>query len=90
MCIDRVIETGTIDFVLDIANPVPAQAIMTFLGLPLDDWERYAAPRHEVVYSRPGTPEFQKAVDGQAWMFEELYRQLAARRESPATTSSRT
>mgnify|MGYP000064711203 CR=1 FL=1 len=34
-CIDRVIETGHIDFVLDLANPVPAMATLAFLGLPL-------------------------------------------------------
>ena len=41
-CLDRHIESGTIDFVLDLANPVPAQATLAFLGLPLDDWEKYA------------------------------------------------
>ena len=82
-CIDRVIESGEIDFVLDIANPIPAQATLVLLGLPLEDWARYAEPAHEVVYSRPGTPEFDRAVQGQQWMFEELYRQVADRRASP-------
>ncbi len=82
-CLDRCIESGRIDFVLDLANPVPAQATLAFLGLPLSDWERYAEPAHEVVYTRPGTPEFAKAVDGQQWMFEELHRQVAARRGEP-------
>ena len=82
-CIDRVIESGEIDFVLDIANPIPAQATLVLLGLPLEDWARYAEPAHEVVYSRPGTPEFDRAVQGQQWMFEELYRQVADRRANP-------
>jgi cytochrome P450 len=82
-CIDRVVESGEIDFVLDLANPVPAMGTLLILGLPLDDWEKYAEPAHEVVYTRPGTPEFQKAVDGQAWMFETLYKEIAARRDAP-------
>jgi cytochrome P450 len=83
VAIDRVIESGEVDFVLDIANPVPAQATLLLLGLPVEDWERYAAPAHEVVFTRPGTPEFERAVAGQAWMFEELFRQIAARRAEP-------
>jgi cytochrome P450 len=82
-CIDRHIETGAIDFVLDLANPVPAMAVLALLGLPLDDWERYAAPAHEVVYTRPGTPEFQRAVDGQAWMFQSIAETIAERRRRP-------
>jgi cytochrome P450 len=82
-CIDRHIESGAIDFVLDLANPVPAVAVLALLGLPLDDWERYAAPAHEVVYTRPGTPEFQQAVAGQAWMFETVAQAIAERRDHP-------
>jgi cytochrome P450 len=74
---------GTIDFVLDLANPVPAKATLAFLGLDLDDWPRFAEPAHEVVYTRPGTPEFQRAVDGQQWMFETLVAAVADRRASP-------
>ena len=83
VAIDEVIEFGEVDFVLDIANPVPAQATLLLLGLPVEDWDRYAAPAHEVVFTRPGTPEFERAVAGQAWMFEELYRQITARRAEP-------
>jgi cytochrome P450 len=75
--------SGSIDFVLDLANPVPAQATLAFLGLDLDDWLRFAEPAHEVVYTRPGTPEFQRAVDGQQWMFETLVAAVADRRQSP-------
>jgi cytochrome P450 len=80
--IDAHASTGEIDFVLDLANPVPAQATLAFLGLELDDWSKFAEPAHEVVYTRPGTPEFQRAVDGQQWMFETLAAAVADRRES--------
>ena len=75
--------SGSIDFVLDLANPVPAKATLAFLGLELDDWLKFAEPAHEVVYTRPGTPEFQRAVDGQQWMFETLVAAVADRRQSP-------
>jgi cytochrome P450 len=81
--IDACAESGSIDFVLDLANPVPAQATLAFLGLELDDWPKFAEPAHEVVYTRPGTPEFQRAVDGQQWMFETLAAAVADRREAP-------
>jgi cytochrome P450 len=81
--IDAHAGTGSIDFVLDLANPVPAQATLAFLGLELDDWPKFAEPAHEVVYTRPGTPEFQRAVDGQQWMFETLAAAVADRREVP-------
>jgi cytochrome P450 len=81
--IDAHAGTGSIDFVLDLANPVPAQATLAFLGLELDDWPKFAEPAHEVVYTRPGTPDFQRAVDGQRWMFETLAAAVADRREAP-------
>jgi cytochrome P450 len=81
--IDAHARTGSIDFVLDLANPVPAQATLAFLGLELEDWPKFAEPAHEVVYTRPGTPEFQRAVDGQQWMFETLTAAVAERRRTP-------
>ncbi len=82
-CIDRRIESGTIDFVLDLANPVPAVATLALLGLDLDEWERYAEPCHQVVYSLPGSDEFAQAVAGQQWMFENVAAQIADRRVNP-------
>ncbi len=82
-CIDRVIESGSIDFVLDLANPVPAMATLEFLGLPLEQWEKFAEPCHEVVYSRPGSPEFMHAIEGQLWMFDAVRTEVAARRAEP-------
>jgi cytochrome P450 len=81
--IDEHIESGTIDFVLDLANPVPAQVTLAFLGLDLADWERFAEPTHAVVYTRPGTDEFVRAVEGQQWMFETLAAAVVDRRRNP-------
>jgi len=81
--LDARASTGAIDFVLDLANPVPAQTTLAFLGLELDDWRKFADPAHEVVYTRPGTPEFQRAVDGQQWMFETIGAAVVDRRREP-------
>ena len=57
-CIDSAIGSGTIDFVDDLANVVPAVLTMGLLGLPLRDWEVYCEPAHAMVYTRPNSPEF--------------------------------
>lgn len=82
-CIDDVIESGRIDFVDDLANPVPAKMTMLLLGLPLEDWRGYADPMHKLIFTRPGTPEFDEAVRGQEWMFEAMGRAVADRRANP-------
>src|SRR4029450_2049108 len=59
--IDQCIETGGIDLVLDLANPVPAILTMELVGLPHDSWPHYAAVFHGTVSYRPGSPEFDEA-----------------------------
>jgi cytochrome P450 len=61
-CIDRVIESGEIDFVDDLTSPVPAMATLLIVGLPVDDWERYAHAFHGLVANRPGTPGHGEAL----------------------------
>ncbi|UGQ11011.1 cytochrome P450 [Yinghuangia sp. ASG 101] len=63
-CIDERIETGTIDFVDDLANIVPAVMTMALLGLPLRDWEVFCEPAHATVYTKPDSPEMAKVIDG--------------------------
>jgi cytochrome P450 len=58
MMIDEVIESGKIDFILDLAGPVPAIVTMKFMGLPLEDWREFAEPLHEVVYTPKDSPEW--------------------------------
>ena len=54
-CIDRVIDTGRLDVVDDLANPLPALVTLDVLGLPLDRWHDYARALHEAVYRAPGS-----------------------------------
>lgn len=56
-CIDEHIETGSIDFIDDLANIVPAVATMGLLGMPLSDWDIYCEPVHAAVYTPYTSPE---------------------------------
>ncbi len=60
--IDDVIESGRIDLVLDLANPVPAIMTLDLLGLPLEEWDLYARTAHTANWTRPYTPERERAM----------------------------
>jgi cytochrome P450 len=81
--IDQRIETGRIDLVLDLANPVPAILTMELVGLPHDSWPHYAAVFHGTVSYRPGSPEFDEAMANVPGMVAELQREIDARRRQP-------
>lgn len=62
-CIDEVIETGSIDFVDDYANIVPAVLTMGLLGFPLVDWVHYCEPAHAIVYTPPQSPGWNRVIE---------------------------
>ena len=82
-CLDRSVETGSIDFVLDLANPLPAILTLKVLGLPLEDWNRYAEPMHTAVYAPPGSDEHTRASADQLWIVGRLMEAIEERRTSP-------
>lgn len=53
--VDRVIESGRIDFVDDLSNPLPALVSLDYFGLPLDRWELYATALHKAAYREKGS-----------------------------------
>lgn len=57
-CLDEKIESGSIDFVYDLANVVPAVVTMGLLGLPLTDWVIHNEPAHALMYTPPHSPDF--------------------------------
>ena len=77
-CLDRVIESGEIDIVDDLANPLPALVTLDLMGLPLKNWHRYARILHEAAYREAGSA---KQV---AWLLEDLRSTVVARRENPS------
>jgi cytochrome P450 len=77
-CIDRVIESGRMDIVDDLANPLPALVTLDLLGLPLENWQTYAAVLHGAAYREKGS------VKGLAWLLADLRSIVGQRRAAPA------
>jgi cytochrome P450 len=53
--LDARIEEGSIDLVMDFANPVPTIAVLWWLGLPVEDWRSYAEAMHATAHTKPGS-----------------------------------
>lgn len=53
--VDRIIEKGRLDFVDDLANPLPAMVSLDYFGFPLDKWESYATALHKAAYREKGS-----------------------------------
>jgi cytochrome P450 len=76
-CLDRVIDTGRCDVVDDLANPLPALVTLDLMGLPLENWERYARVLHGAVYREKGSAR------ELAWLQDDLRAIVTGRRASP-------
>lgn len=61
-CIDRFCERGEVEFVRDLANPLPAIVTLDALGIALDDWHVYAEAAHGAAYREPGSGQKLKWV----------------------------
>jgi cytochrome P450 len=81
--IDQHIETGRMDLVLDLANPVPAVVTMKLIGLPPADWEPYADLFHATIAYRQGSPEFNRAIARTPEMMKGVLAEAHARRSQP-------
>jgi cytochrome P450 len=81
--LDQHIESGAIDLVLDLANPVPAILTLELIGLPGGSWHHYAELFHGTIAFRPGSPEFDRAVANIPAMLAELQEEVDARRRRP-------
>jgi len=83
VCLDRHAATGQIDLVLDLANPVPAMVTLGLVGLPVAEWERYAAPLHWLVYAEPGSAEKLAARAAVGELRDAIRALVTARRTDP-------
>jgi cytochrome P450 len=83
--IDRFIEKGQCDLVLELCSPVPAVVTLSYIGLPTDQWERYAVPIHTSVYTPrdPTNPDFAKLIDQFVWIHDQIRETIAERKVSP-------
>jgi cytochrome P450 len=81
--LDEKIESGRIDFVDDLANVVPAVLTLAMLGIPLNQWQKYAEPIHATMYTPPGSPEMPRLTQLQLDMFTGLLGQIGEVRATP-------
>jgi cytochrome P450 len=79
--VDAVAGRGSCDLVNEIAAPIPAAVTLELLGMPIDKWERYAVPMHQIAYAAPDSPEYQQALVGIAWIMEDVHAEILRRRE---------
>ena len=77
-CLDRFITAGRCDIVDDLANPLPALVTLDLLGLPLENWARYARALHQAVYRVKGSAR------ELAWLQGDLRQEIERRRAAGA------
>ena len=82
-CLDETIESGSIDFVDDLANIVPAIMTMALMGLPLADWVIYCEPAHAVIYTAPDSPDVPRVMEAYFAMAIKLQEELENARQRP-------
>jgi cytochrome P450 len=80
--LDQKVEDGEMDLVLDYTNPVPAVLTMVLVGLPPDNWQRYAELFHGTIAHDRGSGEFRQAVSNLEPMLAELRQEIADRRRN--------
>lgn len=81
--LDEYIESGSVDIVLDIGNPLSAIGTMSLLGFPLDDWWAWAKPFHEITYHPTGSPGLAQATRDIEWVYAQMRRSIEDHRASP-------
>ena len=81
--LDEKIESGTIDFVDDLANVVPAVLTLAMLGIPLKKWSLYSEPTHASVYTPEDSPDIERVLAMHREMGLDLVKSMLEIRENP-------
>ncbi|MCX5044271.1 cytochrome P450 [Aldersonia sp. NBC_00410] len=82
-CLDEKIESGTIDFVDDLANIVPAVLTLAMLGIPLKKWDIYCEPAHASLYTPEHSPDRPRVDEMNIAMGMDLMRNIEEIRANP-------
>jgi len=82
-CLDERIETGSIDFVDDLANVVPAVLTLAMLGIPLKKWNLYSEPVHAAVYTPEHSPDIERVTAMHREMGLDMVNTMLEIRENP-------
>ncbi|QLL05633.1 cytochrome P450 [Mycobacterium vicinigordonae] len=81
--LDRHLDEGYLDLVLDYASPVPAILTMRLMGLPYDNWHAYANLFHSVMAAPQDSPQYTAAIAQVPAMMQEVVEFATARRADP-------
>jgi cytochrome P450 len=81
--VNQHLESGSIDLVLDLANPVPAMVTLALVGLETALWEQFAGPLHALVAAPPQSPDWVAALEDIGRLRAALLDLVVARRQSP-------
>jgi cytochrome P450 len=82
-CLDEKIKTGSIDFVDDLANIVPAVFTLAMLGIPLKKWNLYSEPVHAAVYTPEHSPDIERVTAMHREMGLDMVNNMLEIRENP-------
>ncbi len=82
-CLDERIEQGSIDFVDDLANIVPAVLTLAILGIPLEKWNLYSEPVHAAVYTPEHSPDIQRVTEMHRQMGLDMVTNMIEIRDNP-------
>jgi cytochrome P450 len=82
-CLDEKIEGGSIDFVDDLANIVPAVLTLAMLGIPLKKWNLYSEPVHAAVYTPEHSPDIERVTAMHREMGLDMVNNMIEIRENP-------
>jgi cytochrome P450 len=77
------IESGSIDFVDDLANIVPAVLTLAMLGIPLKRWSMYSEPTHASVYTPEDSPDAPRVAEMHQQMGADLLACMQEIRANP-------
>jgi cytochrome P450 len=81
--LDEVIETGSMDLVDQLTNPLPALVSMELFGFPLSDWRKFADPFHKIIYSTQDDSDFAETVLSIDRFREAVDEEVELRRREP-------
>lgn len=82
-CLDEKIESGSIDFVDDLANIVPAVLTLAMMGIELKKWSLYSEPTHASVYTPEDSPEMDRVIEMRREMGIDLLTRMVEIRDNP-------
>jgi cytochrome P450 len=82
-CLDEKIEEGSLDFVDDLANIVPAVLTLAMLGIPLKKWNLYSEPVHAAIYTPEHSPDIERVTAMHREMGLDMVNNMLEIRENP-------